>query len=192
MARTIRNTHRVIPLLQSLVTCLIFTLSPQVIAGWKFHDYTLKTPDSTNHAHMSNAAITISFRDSALTFSVEENDNTGKTKWHGMFTSAQAIKALNSIETANINPFDNSQTIVLNTTNPRSGIMGDGRMAIAFGINYTDLRALSQAKGKLLVINYNSHGGTNAAHFDLNNYTRALKQLEKHIKRAEMQQILTD
>lgn len=192
MTALIRSTPPIIPLLKLLTACLIFALSPLVTADWKFHDYSPITPSRADNIHMSRAAMTISFRDSALTFSIEENNNNGQIKWLGMFTSPQAMKSLNSIKTTNINPFDSSQAIVLNTRNPRSGMMGDGRMVIAFSVNYTDLKALSKSEGKLLVVNYDSHSNTDAVHFELSNYARALKQFEEYIKRAGMQHILTD
>ena len=71
-------------------------------------------------------------------------------------------------------------------------MMGDGRMVIAFSIDYADLRALSQTEGKLLAVNYDSHKKADAVHFELNNYALALKQFEEHIKRAGMLHILTD
>ena len=56
-------------------------------------------------------------------------------------------------------------------------MMGDGRMVIAFGVNHADLRALSQTKGKLLVVNYDSHENADAVHFELSNYALALKTI---------------
>ena len=161
------------------------------MAEWKFHNFTPVTPYSTKDAHLNRAEMSIKFKDSALTFSVKKNVITGEIIWLGRFTSPQAMKSLNSIETANINPFDSSQAIVFNTSNPRSGIMGDGRMAIAFGTNHADLKALSQTKGKLLVVTYDSYENAETVHFELSNYALALKQFEEHIKRAGMQHMLT-
>lgn len=191
MTPTHSSTPLVIYLLQALIFSFTFILSPLAIADWKFHNFTPVVTSSTKDAHLNRAEMSIKFKESALTFSIEKNAQNGEIKWLGMFTSPQAMKSLNSIETTNINPFDSSQAIILKITDPRSGMMGDGRMVTAFGINHADLKALSQTEGKLLVVNYDSHENADAVHFNLSNYAQALKQFEEHIKRAGMQHMLT-
>ena len=106
------NTSLVIHLVQVLVIGFISILSPLAMADWQFHNYSpLATSNATSY--MGRAEISIKSKDSALTFSIQENVKNGEIKWLGMFTSPQTMKSLNSIESTNINPFDSSQVIVL-------------------------------------------------------------------------------